>query len=101
MEARSNDKSSPEERMHDALRQRDAQAARTLLESHPKLRERINEPVFAFDSPAIVAFASEPAIVDVLLDFGADPNRRSSWWAGGFHALYAATGAAAERLIAA
>jgi ankyrin repeat protein len=101
MEMREDDKLSPEQRMHDALRQRDAQAARTLLESHPKLRERINEPVFAFDSPAIVAFASEPAIVDVLLDFGADPNRRSSWWAGGFHALYAATGAAAERLIAA
>jgi hypothetical protein len=101
MEARGEDKRSPEERMHDALRQRDAQSVRTLLESHAKLRERINEPVFAFDSPAIVAFASEPAIVDVLLEFGADPNRRSSWWAGGFHALYAATGAGAERLIAA
>jgi ankyrin repeat protein len=40
-------------------------------------------------------------MVDVLLDFGADPNRRSDWWAGGFHALYSATGAAATRLIAA
>jgi ankyrin repeat protein len=40
-------------------------------------------------------------MVDVLLDFGADPNRRSDWWAGGFHALYFATGAAADRLIAA
>jgi hypothetical protein len=40
-------------------------------------------------------------MVDVLLDFGADPNRRSDWWAGGFHALYAATGAAADRLIGA
>jgi ankyrin repeat protein len=57
--------------------------------------------LFAFDSPAIVAFAREPAMVDVLLDFGADPNRRSDWWAGGFHALYSATGAAADRLIAA
>ena len=33
--------------------------------------------------------------------FGADPNRRSDWWAGGFHALYSANGATAERLIAA
>ncbi|HEY3746409.1 MAG TPA: ankyrin repeat domain-containing protein, partial [Gemmatimonadaceae bacterium] len=87
--------------MHDAFRRHDAAAVRTLFESHPTLRDRINDPVFAFDSPAIVAFASDPAMVEVLLDFGADPNRRSDWWAGGFHALYSATGAAAERLIAA
>ena len=92
---------SPEERMHHAFGRRDANAVRTLFERHPELRKRINEPLFAFDSPAIVAFAGDPAMVDVLLDFGADPNRRSDWWAGGFHALYSATGAAAERLIAA
>jgi ankyrin repeat protein len=92
---------SPEERMHDAFTRRDANAVRSLFEKYPELRKRINEPLFAFDSPAIVAFADDPAIVDVLLDFGADPNRRSDWWAGGFHALYSATGAAADRLIAA
>src|SRR5258707_1321353 len=87
--------------MHDAFNRRDAKAARTLFEKYPALRQRINEPLFAFDSPAIVAYASDPAMVDVLLDFGADPNRRSDWWAGGFHALYSATGSAADRLIAA
>jgi ankyrin repeat protein len=92
---------SPEKRMHDALTRRDANAVRSLFEKHPELRKRINEPLFAFDSPAIVAFADDPAIVEVLLDFGADPNLRSDWWAGGFHALYSATGAAADRLIAA
>ncbi len=40
-------------------------------------------------------------MVEVLLEHGADPNRRSDWWAGGFHALHSATGAAAERLLAA
>jgi ankyrin repeat protein len=92
---------SPEKRMHDAFTRRDANAVRSLFEKHPELRKRINEPLFAFDSPAIVAFADDPAIVEVLLDFGADPNRCSDWWAGGFHALYSATGAAADRLIAA
>ena len=92
---------SPEELAHDAFSHHDAGAVRTLFERYPRLRERINEPLFAFDSPAIVAFAADPAMVDVLLDFGADPNRRSDWWAGGFHALYAATGTAADRLIAA
>ena len=101
IEARADDKRSPEERIHDAFNRHDAKAVRTVFETHPALRARINEPVFAFDSPAIVAYASDPAMVDVLLDFGADPNRRSDWWAGGFHALYSATGAAADRLISA
>jgi ankyrin repeat protein len=101
IEARADDKRSPEVRMHDAFNRHDAKEARALFEKHPALRARINEPLFAFDSPAIVAYASDPAMVDVLLDFGADPNRRSDWWAGGFHALYSATGAAADRLISA
>ncbi len=92
---------SPEERMHDAFGRRDADAVRALFEKHAKLRERINEPLFAFDSPAIVAFSGDPAMVDVLLEFGADPNRRSDWWAGGFHALHSATPSSAKRLIAA
>jgi ankyrin repeat protein len=92
---------SPEERMHDAFRRRDANAVRSLFQKHAELRKRINEPLFSFDSPAIVAFADDPSMVDVLLDFGADPNRRSDWWAGGFHALHSATGSAADKLIAA
>ena len=87
--------------MRDALHRRDVEALRRLFEHHPELRARIDQPVFGFNSPAIVAFANDAAIVDVLLDLGADPNRRSEWWAGGFHALYSATGAAAERLLAA
>ena len=67
---------------------------------HAELRKRINEPVFSFNSPAIVAHANDAAMVDVLLELGADPNRRSDWWAGGFHALHSSSGAAAERLIA-
>lgn len=101
IESRMEDTRSPEERMHDAFRQRDASAVRALFEQHPEFRERIDAPLFAFDSPAIVACADDLAMVDVLLDLGADPNRRSDWWAGGFHALYSATGAAADRLIAA
>ncbi len=92
---------SPDERVHDAFRRRDASAVRRLLESHAELRGLINAPVFPFNSPAIVACADDLAMVDVLLDFGADPNRRSEWWAGGFHPLHSATGAAAERLLAA
>jgi len=91
----------PEQRMRDAFGQRDIARIRQLLLDHPELRARIDEPVAEFDSPAIVVHANDPDIVEVLLEFGADPNRRSNWWAGGFHALHSATGAAAERLIAA
>ena len=92
---------SPLELVHDAFSRHDAPALRRLLAKHAEIRARINEPWFEFDSPAIVHFATDRAMVDVLLDFGADPNRKSEWWAGGFHALYSATGDAAERLLAA
>src|SRR5260221_6617811 len=91
----------PEAQIHHALERHDADTVRRLLERHAELRARINEPVFAFDAPAIVAFARDRSIVDVLLDFGAHPNRRSDWWARGVHALYSATRAAAGRLLAA
>jgi ankyrin repeat protein len=94
-------KASPEQRMRDAFRRRDVAAIRRLFVTYPELRARIDDPVEAFDSPAIVAYANDPDIVQVLLELGADPNRRSDWWAGGFHALHSATGEAAERLIAA
>ena len=91
----------PEEEIHDAFRRRDAAAVRRLLQRYPELRGWMDRPVFAFDAPAIVAYARDAAMVEVLLEHGADPNRRSEWWAGGFHALHFATGDAAERLLAA
>jgi ankyrin repeat protein len=73
-----------------------------VLEESEDARAAINEPLFGFDSPALVSVAGDGdlAIVDTLIEFGADPNRRSSWWAGGFHALHAAEGAVVDRLIA-
>ena len=92
----------PIERMKRAVRAGDAATLRRLLRENEALRAAINEPIFAFDSPALVAASkSNVALVDALLEFGADPNRRSSWWAGGFHPFYGASPAVAERLLAA
>lgn len=91
----------PHEQMHDAIQRRDAGAVRRLLTQHAEFRPLINAPFFSFNSPALVASADDVAMVDVLLEFGADPNKRSEWWAGGFHPLHVATGAAAEQLLAA
>jgi ankyrin repeat protein len=79
----------------------DAKTVRELFERHPAARAMIDAPRFPFDSPAVVhvAGAGDLAMVDVLLELGADPNRRSDWWAGGFHALHSARGAVADRLL--
>ena len=86
-----------------ALGRDDVAALRGLLERHPDLGAMLNEPIFPFDSPVLVHVAphGDAALVDLLLEFGADPNRRSDWWAGGFHALHVARGDVAERLLAA
>lgn len=67
----------------------DAAALRHLFSAHPEWKSRIDEPLFAFDSPAIVMAAShgKREIVDTLLDVGADINARSTWWAGSFGVL--------------
>lgn len=84
-----------------AFEARDATEVRELLERHPAVRGLIDAPLFPFDTPALVHAAGlgDLGLVNVLLEFGADPNRRSDWWAGGFHALHSARGEVAERLI--
>ena len=57
------------------------------LEKHSDIRARINEPRFDFDAPAIHQAKKNLALVDVLLEHGADINARSQWWAGGFGIL--------------
>src|SRR5687768_4904603 len=93
----------PINRFKQAVHDHDPVALRRVLADSEEARAAINEPLFGFDSPALVAVAGDGdlAIVDTLLEFGADPNRRSDWWAGGFHPLYAATGPVADRLLSA
>ena len=81
-----------------AFRRDDAAAVRAMLRRHPALRARVNEPVLAFDSPAIIHVRS-PAMLDVLLEAGADINARSRWWAGGFGLLDCANPEVAEHAI--
>ena len=92
----------PIERFKRAVQRGEAGTVRALLAQHADVRAAVNEPIFGFDSPALVAVSDKHVeVIDVLLEFGADPNRKSNWWAGGFHPLHGATGLAAERLIAA
>ena len=91
------------DRFKRAVHQRDVAGLRRVLTDSEIARAAINEPLFGFDSPALVSVSGDGdlEVVDVLLEFGADPNRKSDWWAGGFHPLYGAKGEVADRLIAA
>ena len=93
--------SEPNDQIRSAFHRRDFAALRRLFREHPELRRQLDEPLFGFDSPAIVAHAADLPMVELLLELGVDPNARSTWWAGGFHALHSATTETADRLIAA
>lgn len=70
-----------------AVNARDADRVDQLLMRNPDLRDRIDDPWFAFDSPAIVASKKNESVIRVLLKHGADINVRSNWWAGSFGVL--------------
>jgi len=69
-----------------ALREDDAPALRRILKRYPALKKNINAPAGDFDSPLLHQVRSE-AMLDVMLNAGADLNARSQWWAGGFGLL--------------
>jgi ankyrin repeat protein len=91
------------ERFKRAVNSGDAKALRAMRTQLAEVRALVNKPMFGFDSPALVSVAGngDVDVVDALLELGADPNRASNWWAGGFHPLYSASGAVADRLLAA
>ena len=81
-------KLTPAEALREAVRQQDASRVQSLLDRHPELRQTINDPLpdYGFGENALFAAVqrSDKATIDVLLKAGADVNRRSDWWAGGF-----------------
>lgn len=77
----------PLELFKDAFHADDAVLFAKLLERHPAIKARLNEPIGPFDSPPITHVKSR-AMLDVFLDAGADLNAKSRWWAGGFGLLH-------------
>lgn len=81
----------PAEALTAAIRDQGAQRVRELLESHPELRAKINEPLpnYGFGQHALFAAVqrSDRATIAVLLDAGANIHKRTEWWAGGFGVL--------------
>lgn len=83
----------------DAVNARDAARVRTLLANTLALRQHLDRPLFPFGAQAIVAAKDDREIVTTLLEFGANINVRSDWWAGGFGVLDGTDPAQAAWLI--
>jgi ankyrin repeat protein len=81
----------PAEALKAAVRDSDAPRVREVLERHPELRTRIDDPLpnYGFGQHALFAAVqrSDRATIDVLLRAGADIRKRTEWWAGGFGVL--------------
>ncbi len=81
----------PAELLAAAVRARDAARARDILEEHPELRARIDDPLpgDAFGQHALFAAVQrgDQTTIDVLLRAGANIQERTEWWAGGFGVL--------------
>lgn len=81
----------PARALRQAIVAHDAAAMRRILQSSPALRATINDPLAggSFGATALVevVMRTNAAMVDVLLEFGADINQKSHWWAGGFGVL--------------
>jgi ankyrin repeat protein len=74
-----------------AVHANDSSRVQQVLESHPELRSRLDEPLpgGAFGSTALLAavHSANRDLIDVLLRAGANINARSHWWAGSFGVL--------------
>ncbi len=81
----------PAEALKAAIRADDAALVREVIARHPVLKTKIDEPLpdFNFDSPALIGAVNKGnrAMIDALLEAGANINARTKWWAGGFGVL--------------
>ncbi len=90
------------EQFRRVLDEGDPVALEQLLKAKPSLRRRINEPLFIFDTPPLVQIVRHreaDRLLPILVRYGADPNVRTKWWAGGFSALDFARGSTVEVLL--
>lgn len=90
------------EQFRRAIDEGDVAGLERLLATKAVLRKRVNDPLFAFDAQPIIQVVRHreaARLLPVLVRYGADPNVRTKWWAGGFSALDFARGSIVEVLL--
>jgi ankyrin repeat protein len=91
----------PVEQFMNAVREGDVPRVRQLLESHADVRAAVNAPIGHFGGRPVMAARKNLPLIDLLLEYGADLNLKSDWWAGPFGLLeHGCTLAEAAPLIA-
>lgn len=70
-----------------ALRSGDTGATAELLRRDPGLIHATDPACFGATPLVCAASAGDRAMIDLLIDAGADPDRATNWWAGGFRPL--------------
>lgn len=89
-------------RFRRAVLERSVDRLAEAFRAHPELVDVIDEPWFHFDAPALVQAAGyrDRALVDALLDLGADIDARSAWEPGPYSALHGLVDGATEESLA-
>jgi ankyrin repeat protein len=81
----------PAQALKAAVCDTDAARVSEVIERYPELRPRIDDPLpdYGFGIHALFAAVqrSDRATIDVLLRAGANIQKRTAWWAGGFGVL--------------
>jgi ankyrin repeat protein len=81
----------PFELLAAAINANDVSQLRQVLERHPELKSKLNDPMPGGHFGATPLLSVLPTrnreLIDLLLAAGADINARSHWWAGGFGVL--------------
>ncbi len=82
---------SPAEALKAAVCESDSARVRELLDRFPELRAKIDDPMpgdgFGLHAMFAAVQRSDRATIDLLLDAGANINKRTEWWAGSFGIL--------------
>src|SRR5262245_59882168 len=81
----------PFEQLGDAIRANDVAQAGAILDAHPALSSKLDSPLpgesFGGLAIAVATYRKSTAMLDLLIERGADINARSDWWAGSFGEL--------------
>ena len=70
-----------------ALNDGDVERVRSLLRNHAEVRAAVNAPISHFNSRPPARATRNLPMLDLLIEYGADLNLKSEWWAGGFGLL--------------
>ncbi len=81
----------PAQKLKNAVCDSDVSRVREVLARYPELRAKLDDPLpdYGFGQHALFAAVqrSDRATIDLLLSNGADIQKRTEWWAGGFGVL--------------